>query len=224
MVNRASDYLERARDILYQAHEQFPWEHQHHQQPGTDLEQHRHITPCHWRLNQRGKQRTKKLSAGCSTPPEIQPDDRRTVHNAMAAEIFLALRPAEARFVRHGGSSATRAGSGSTDRALPRLTPRPTTRWPCCGGVWRSFNICAGEDPLPALAQAENSLRRLLDFDPDHESGLIKPGRRTPPPISFSAPPSHSEDLEQAADEALAIYRRLERPDANPLEFGCLIA
>jgi len=217
----ASDYLERARDILYQAHEQFPgsiniinnlaltW---------SNIATSRHAIGDS--IN--GEAANEEAIRWMQRAAEIQPDDRRTVHNAMAAEIFLLYDQQKRGLYDMADHQRLERGL----EVLIERYPDYATPYNTLALLWwglAEFQYRAGEDPLPALAQAENSLRRLLDFDPDHESGLINLAGVLRHQYRFSAP-SHSEDLEQAADEALAIYRRLERPDANPLEFGCLIA
>jgi eukaryotic-like serine/threonine-protein kinase len=216
-----SDYLERSLDILHQAHEQFPgsiniinnlaltW---------SNLATSRHASGDS--IN--GEAANEEAIRWMQRAAEIQPDDRRAVHNAMATEIFLI-------YDRQKRGLYDMADHQRLDRGLEALIerfPDYATPYNTLALLWwglAEFQQRAGEDPQPALARAETALRRLLAFDPDHESGLINLAGVLRHQYRFSAP-SHSEVLEIAADEALAIYRRLERPNAQPMEFGCLIA
>lgn len=216
-----SNYLERARDILYEAHRQFPasiniinnlaltW---------TNIATSRHARGDFTN----GEAANEEAIRWMQRAATIRPNDRRLVHNALATEIFLIYdRQRRGLFEMPDHQRLDQNLEALIERYPDYATPYNTLALLWWGLA--EFQNRAGEDPQPALARAENALRRLLEFDPGHESGLINLAGILRHRYRFSAP-SQSENLERAADEALAIYRQLERPDTKPMEFGCLIA
>ncbi|WP_164232344.1 serine/threonine-protein kinase [Wenzhouxiangella sp. XN201] len=216
-----SEYLERALDVLQQAHEEFPG--------SVNIINNLAVT---WTTIATSRNTRGNSIAGEAAHEEairwmqraaaIRPDDRRLVHNAMATEIFLMYDRQERGL--HRMSDHDRLDEGL--EALIERYPDYATPYNSLALLWwglAEFQQRGGEDPQPALARAENVLRRLLAFDPDHESGLVNLAGILRHQYRFSTP-VRSERLERAADEAMAIYRRLERPEAERQEFGCLIA
>ncbi|QKK03132.1 MAG: protein kinase [Pseudomonadota bacterium] len=216
-----SGYLQRARKILRQAHERFPG--------SVNIINNLALAWSHTATSRHangdfdgGEAANEEAIRWMQRAAELRPDDRRLVHNAMAMETFL-LYDRQKRG-RHEMADHHRLDAGL--ESLIERYPDYATPYNTLALLWwglAEFQQRAGENPNPALNRAENALRRLLALEPDHESGQINLAGVLRHRYSFNTP-AQSDGLEAAADEALSIYRRLERPDAEQREFGCLIA
>jgi len=152
----------------------------------------------------------------------LRPDDRRQVHNAMATESFL-LYDRQKRGV-YDRSAHDRLDAGL--ESLIERFPDYATPYNTLALLWwglAEFQQRSGKDPNAALDRAEHALRRLLSINADHESGQINLAGVLRQRYAFAVLSQRPTD-ERDADEALAIYWRLEKPDAPKREFGCLIA
>lgn len=188
-------YLERARDILLEAHERFPgsvniinnlaltW---------TNIATSRHARGDF----DGGEVANKAAIRWMRQAAALRPDDRRLVHNAMATESILLYNRQKRGHYQLSDHHRLAAGL----ELLIERYPDYTTPYNTLALLWwglAEFQQRAGEDPQPALERAESALRRLLTFDPDHESGLINLAGVLRHRYVFSAP-ANSDQLELA--------------------------